>query len=290
MAASATSLTKRLDWPLVGLLSLAVGLLLATAWPVLTWWRWEWTRPESYYAHAPIIPLLAALMLWHRRDALRVAPQAPTAWALLVLIPALTLLVLAVKTEMQAVESTALLLCVTGAVWLLIGTRRLRAAAFPLAFLWLMAPLPGPVLNDATLRIQMLSTVLANKLLRLMAFHTALQGNVIHMDDFSLFVDVPCSGFHLLLSLMTVSAAFAYLVDGPPTRRLGLALLSLPLSLLVNAVRIALIGVAGECLGDSAAHTFHDWSGALTLMLGVASLFAVAKGLGCRTFAGWPLF
>jgi hypothetical protein len=28
----------------------------------------------------------------------------------------------------------------------------------------------------------------------------------------------------------------------------------------------------------------------LTLSLGVAALFGVAKGLGCRTFAGWPLF
>ena len=288
--ASATLLTRRLDWPLIGLIALASALLLGVSYPLLTYWYWGWTRPESYYAHAPIIPVLVGLMLWHRRAALAAAPIAPTLLALSALVPALALLVLSIKTEMEAVESFSFLLAITGGVWLLCGTKILRAAAFPIGFLWLMAPLPGPVLNDATLRVQMLSTALANKLLHVMSFHTAMQGNMIHMDDFSLFVDVPCSGFHLLLSLMTVSAAFAYLIDGATVKRLGLFLFSLPLSLVVNAVRIALIGVVGECLGSSAAQTFHDWSGAFTLMLGVASLFVIAKGLGCRTFAGWPLF
>ena len=248
-------------------------------------------------ARNPTTPMRRIIPFLSVSDALAPARGAPgraqgarRCLALGLLIPALALLVLATKTELEAVESFSFLLAITSGVWLLFGTKVLRAAAFPLAFLWLMAPLPGPVLNDATLHIQMLSTVLADKLLHLMTFHTVLQGNVIHMDDFSLFVDVPCSGFHLLLSLMTVSAAFAYLIDGAPKKRLGLFLLSLPLSLAVNSVRIALIGVVGECLGTSAAHTFHDWSGALTLMLGVAVLFISAKGLGCRTFAGWPLF
>jgi exosortase len=284
------ALSTTLDLPTAGLLIAAVALLLATAKPILTWWAWEWTKPESYYAHAPVIPFLTLLMLWHRRTALRAIPTAPTAWALTALVPSLMLLVLSVKMELEAVESTALLLAITSAVWLMMGTRWLRAALFPLAFLWLMAPLPGPVLNDATLHLQMTSTRLANSLLHLLQFHTTLTGNVIQMDDFSLFVDVPCSGFKLLLSLLTVSAALAYLLDGPAQRRVGLFLLSLPLSLVVNSVRIALIGIVGECLGATSAHTFHDWSGVLTLSLGVAALFGVAKGLGCRTFAGWPLF
>ncbi len=137
---------------------------------------------------------------------------------------------------------------------------------FPLLFFWLMAPLPGPLLNDATLHAQMTSTVLADKILHLMTFSTHLDGKVIHMEDYSLFVDVPCSGFKLLLALLTFSAAFAYLVDGKPARRLALFLFSLPLSLAVNSVRIALIGVVGECVGPDAAHVFHDWSGMITLV------------------------
>ena len=281
---------RRADWATLLPFAAAAGLLAALAWPVLRFWGYEYTKPESYYAHAPLIPLIAALMLWHRRDALRAVPKAPGPAALGLLLPALVLLIFALKTQAEALESTGLLLTVWAGVWLALGGRFVRAAAFPLGFLWLLAPLPGPVLNDATLRAQMTSTVLADKLLHLMTFGTTLTGNVIQMDDYSLFVDVPCSGFKLLLALLTFSAAFAYLVDGTPARRWLLFAFSLPLSLLVNAVRIALIGVVGECLGGGAAHVFHDWSGMITLVLGFAALFGLAKGLGCRTFAGWAIF
>lgn len=280
----------RQDWPTLAPFAAAAALLAALAWPVLRFWNYEYTKPESYYGHAPLIPLIVGLMLWHRRDVLRAVPKAPAVGALALLLPALALLVFAIKTQAEALESTGLLLTLGSSVWLALGTRFVRAAAFPLLFLWLMAPLPGPVLNDSTLHVQMLSTVFADKLLHLMTFGTTLVGNVITMENYSLFVDVPCSGFKLLLALLTFSAAFAYLVDGKPARRLLLFAFSLPLSLLVNSVRIALIGVVGECIGASAAHVFHDWSGLITLVLGFIALFGLAKGLGCRTFAGWAIF
>ncbi len=264
-----------LDWTTLLPFGLALGLLGVLAWPVLTFWGYEYSKP---------------LMLWHKREALRAVAKTPAPIALGVLLPALALLVFAIKVQAEALESTGLLLVPSAAVWLALGTRFLRAAFLPLAFVWLMAPLPGPVLNDSTLRVQMLSTVLANKLLHLMSFGTTLVGNVIHMDDYSLFVDVPCSGFKLLLALLTFSAAFAFLVDGSAAKRFGLFLFSLPLALLVNSVRIALIGVVGECISPASAHVFHDWSGLITLVLGFTALFGLAKGLGCRTFAGWAIF
>ncbi len=269
---------------------LAAVLLGVLAWPVLRFWAYEYTKPESYYGHAPLIPFIAALMLWHKRAALPLVVKKPAVQAALLLLPGLALLVFAEKIEAEALESTGFLLTLTAGIWLALGTAFVRAAWFPLGFLWLMAPLPGPVLNDATQRVQMLSTVLADKILHGMGFGTTLTGNIIRMDDYSLFVDVPCSGFKLLLALLTFSAAFAFLVDGPKAKRLLVFAFSLPLSLLVNSVRIALIGVVGECVGTSAAHVFHDWSGMITLALGFIALFTVAKGLGCRTFAGWAIF
>ena len=269
---------------------LPIVLLGILAWPVLRFWAYEYTMPDSYYAHAPLIPLLCGLMLWHTRAALTAAAKRPAWPALLLVLPGLAGLVFALKIGAEALESTGLLLTVTGAVWLVLGTAWARAAWFPLGFLWLMAPLPGPVLNEATQRAQMLSTVWANALLHCMGFGTTLVGNVIQMEDYSLFVDVPCSGFKLLLALLTFSAALAFLADGTRGRRLALFLFSLPLALAVNSVRIALIGVVGECIGAPAAHVFHDWSGLITLSLGFAALFGLAKGLGCRTFAGWAIF
>jgi exosortase len=225
----------------------AIALLAALAWPMLTNWYWQYTRPDSYYSHAFAIPFLAGLMLWHRRGALRAAPVKPCPAALSVFLPALALLVLAVETESHALMTWAFLLVMTSGVWFLVGTQAFRAAAFPLGFLWLMGPLPDSLLNDATHGMQMLSTVGAGKLLYFMAFSPVRDGNLIVMENFTLNVGTACSGFNLLLRLLTFSAAFAYLSDTTMARRWTIFLLSLPLSLAINVLRIALIGVAGEC-------------------------------------------
>ena len=282
--------TRTCSWAALLPFALASGLLAVLAWPVLRFWTYEYTKPESYYGHAPLLPLIAGLMLWHKRAALAAVVQKPAVQAVGLLVPALALLVFAVKVQAEALESTGLLLTLTAGVWFVLGTAWVRVAWFPLGFLWLLAPLPGPVLNDATLGIQRVSTVLADRLLHCFGFGTVLIGNVIQMEDYSLFVDVPCSGFKLLLALLTFSAAFVFFVDGSVPKRLALFAFSLPLSLLVNSLRIALIGVVGECIGSPAAHVFHDWSGMITLVLGFGALFSLAKGLGCRTFAGWAIF
>lgn len=285
----ADALLKTLIPALPGLV-LFMGLLVALAWPMLGWWWWEYTKPESHYGFAVFVPALVVLMLWHRRDALAAAPKKSVPAALLLVVPALTLLVVAVKGEMQAVMSWTFLLSLIGGIWFVFGGAFLKAASFPLLFLWLMAPLPGPVLNDMTHGVQALSTVGAAKLLGLIGLHPNHQGNLIHLDNYTLNVDVPCSGFKLLLTLLTFSAAFAYLTDAALPRRWGLFLFSLPLAIFVNSVRIALIGIVGECLGSSAAATFHDWSGMISLVLCMAILFGTAKVLGCRTFAGQHIF
>jgi exosortase len=276
--------------PLLLPLAAFVGLLATLAWPMLVWWHWEYTKPESYYGYAFFVPPLVAVMLWHKRAALFAAPPVPCPAALLIVLPALFLLVMAIKTEMQAVMSSAFLLTLTGGLWFALGTRWMRVAAFPMLFLWLLAPLPGPVLNDMTLNAQRVSTFGGYLILKALMLHPVQAGNLIHLDNFTLNVDVPCSGFKLLLSLLTFSAAFAFLTDTTLGKRWALFLFSLPLSIIVNSVRIALIGLVGEAMGVTAANTFHDWSGLISLVLCMALLFGGAKALGCRTFAGQPIF
>ena len=280
----------RIDWPVAMSCLAAAALYAAVSWPLLRAWVLAYISPDGYYAYAPIIPFIVALMLWHRRDALRSAEVRPSPWALLVILPALPLLIFTTRYFASSLSDIAFFAILWGSVWAICGARFLRAAAFPLGFLITMAPIPRMLLTDSTQGLQMLSTAMATKFLHLCFLPAVMDGNIIHMQNYSLFVDVPCSGFKLLLSLLTTNAALAYLLDGSPAKRFLLFLISMPLSLVINAVRIGLIGIVGDCIGPDAAHVFHDWSGMLTLVLGVAALLLAAKGFGCRTFAGWPLF
>jgi exosortase len=268
----------------------AACLLGYIAWPMLTWWYWEYTMPESYYAHAPLIPLMVAFMLWHRREHLSAVVKAPSFPMVLILVPSVVLLIVAVKGNMRAVESFMFLATLLSATILTLGARFFKVAWFPLLFLFLMSPLPAPLLNDSTLHLQMWSTELASKILAVSGFGNTQLGNVIHIDNFTLDVDVPCSGFKTLLALLTFNGFLAYMLDGPLIRRILLFIICSPLALLINGVRIALIGVVGECISTQAAHVFHDYSGIITLVLGFIILFSIAKALGCRKFAGWDIF
>ena len=266
--------------------------LTAIAWPMLVWWKWEYTKPETYYGFATFVPFIVAFMVYAKRRSFVETPIKVFVPALIPTSLFVGLLVVAVKQEMQAVMSGAFLLTIASAVWFLGGTRMLKGPAFfPLLYLWLMAPLPGPVLNDMTLGVQGFSTIGAAQLLKLIFFGGARQdGNMIYLEHYVLHVDVPCSGFKLLLTLLTFASAFAYLTDTTLLKRWSLFLISLPLSVFVNSIRIAMIGIAGEAFGTSAAVTFHDWSGMISLVLCAFFLFSIAKALKCKTFAGHPIF
>ncbi|MGI4788460.1 MAG: exosortase/archaeosortase family protein [Janthinobacterium lividum] len=271
------------------LLAAALGMFLFLAWSRLAAWFSDYVQPDSYYAYGPFIPPLVGLMLWHRRRVLRSIEIVPSWAALGLLLPALALLVAANKKELVSLASAGVLLCLWGGIWLIFGSRWTRAAAFPLGFLVWMAPLPGPLLHDGTYDCQKFSTVLADRTLHLLTFPTHLNGNIIALDNFTLFVDVPCSGMKMLLTMLMIGAACAWLTDGLPLRRVGLFLFSFPLSLAMNVLRLTTLCVVGECLGAHAEHMIHDSSGALSSGLGLILLILTARGIGCRTFAGWPL-
>src|SRR5207244_8408033 len=128
-------------------------------------------------------------------------------------------------------------------------------------------------INTVAFPVQLTSAKLASTLLNLIGFANFRNGTQIKLDGYSLNVELPCSGFKTLIGLVSFAAAFAYLVDGPTRKRWLLFLCSAPLAILVNGVRIAMIGMVGEVFSASAAAAFHDWSGLIVLILGFMFLF-----------------
>ena len=277
------------DWPTLALLAVSAAAAVLAAHSVLAQWLSAYLAPNSFYVYGPAIPFLVGVMLWHRRETLRAVPKAPSYIALPALFASFGLLLIGIKHDLAAVASLGLLGAVWSGVWLMLGGRFFRAAAFPLLFLAWMAPLPGPLLHEATFGSQQLSTELTNRFLHVLQFPTVLHGNVITLESFSLFVEEPCSGFMLLLTLLVISSAFAWLADGPQPRRLLLFALSLPLAIADNVFRLTLLAVVGDSFGARAEHVIHDPSGLAVVGLGLLVLFWIARRMGCRTFAGLPL-
>jgi exosortase len=268
----------------------ALGLIAILYRETFLWWWGEWTYPGSFYAHAVFVPFFVAVMAWRNRERLQAANWKPS-WIGLPLIGlAMLMLLFAQRSDISVIKSISFVFLMIGTALMLLGTRWTRTLLFPLFFLIMMMPLiPDQLINGIAFPIQMASASFATKMLNLFQLHASQQGTVIQMESYRMSVELPCSGFKTLISLLTFSAAFAYLVEAATWKRWALFLTTIPLSLIINALRITLIGIVGEIISSDAATTFHDYSGFIVLILAFIFLFNFARILQCDRFLGVPL-
>lgn len=268
----------------------AVGLILLLYKPAFEWWHEEWVAPGSFYAHAVFVPFFVAAMIWRDRKKLAAAPSEPSWSGVILIVPAMLLLLIGKRLDVTVLQSFSFMMMIFALSLVLLGKTKTRILLFPLCFIIMMMPLiPDQVINEIAFPIQMLSAKLATAFLNLMTLHSVRMGTMIKMDNYTMSVELPCSGFKTLISLLTFTAAFAYLVDGAMWKRWTLFLVTIPLSLFINALRITLIGVVGELISMKAASIFHDWSGFIVLTLAFLFLFNFARILKCARFLGIPL-
>lgn len=268
----------------------AAVLIFMLYWNTFLWWWREWTYPGSFYAHAVFVPFFVAVMVWRNRERLAATPWQPSWVGIVPVLLAMVVLMLAKRSDVTVVQSLSFMLLLIGGAMLLLGLAWTRILLFPLFFLIMMMPLvPDQLINSIAFPIQLASANIATKLLNAITLSATQQGTVIQLENYRMAVEMPCSGFKTLISLMTFSAAFAYLVEAANWKRWTLFLTTVPLSLVINALRITLIGVVGELFSSKAASAFHDYSGFIVLVIAFVFLFNFARVLRCESFLGVPL-
>lgn len=278
------------DARLVAALAAYACLLVLLYHRAMTAWYVEWTMNGSYYAHGVFVPLFVAAMIWRDREKLRRIPVERCWWGVAPLVLSALLMVHAYRAEVTMTHSISFMLMLFGTVLLATGWRMTRPLILPMLFLVTMIPfIPNQVINKVAFPIQLTSAKMASSLLRMTGFGNTRYGTQIEMEHYTLNVEVPCSGFKTLVGLLSFSGAFAYLVEAAQWKRWVLFLLAGPLAIIVNGVRIMLIGLVGELFSSKAAASFHDWSGFLVLILGFMVLFGSARVLRCEKFYGIPI-
>jgi exosortase len=270
-------------WPLL----LAGFFFIALQWPVLKAWWTIWNAPYSYFSHGPLVPFIAGYMVWANRKRLANTPVHPCWVGYVLLALCAVLSVLGSWTLAASLRAAVFILMIFGILLSLLGTRITRLLAVPVAFLLSMIPIAPTLLDVATAKLQWQSAGLAAKILTLTGYTSSLSGATIYADGLPgpLIVGVPCSGLRTLISLLTFTVFFVYLVKSPWWKKAVLLVVSFPLSLFINALRIAMIGYAGFWTqSNEAMHKFHDYSGYLGLVICFLLLFGLAKLLKVESF------
>jgi exosortase D (VPLPA-CTERM-specific) len=162
---------------------------------------------------------------------------------------------------------------VVGAIVLIFGLEITRALAFPLLILAFIVPLP-PFLNQLfTFRLKLISSALSVKMMHLLGLSVFRQGNIIDLGVTQLQVVDACSGLRYVYPLFLMGLIFAYLFHKKWWERLLLVVATVLISVVSNALRIAITGFLTARVSVRAAESFfHGFSGWLIFMVSFAFL------------------
>jgi exosortase D (VPLPA-CTERM-specific) len=231
----------------------------------------QWNMEE--FSHGYLIPFISGFLVWQRRGALRRVDFKGSWTGLAVVVAGVGLDVAGQLTALWTVQHIALLVVVVGLVLALAGWRALRILGVPLGVLVFMIPLPNILLNTLSGELQLISSSLGVWLIRLCGVAVFLEGNVIDLGSYRLEVAQACSGLRYLLPLMTLAFLIACFYRASFRKRAVVFLSSIPITLVMNSLRIAVIGVTVDRWGPAMAEgLLHEVQGWMMFMLSTAML------------------
>ena len=104
------------------------------------------------------------------------------------------------------------------------------------------------------------------------------EGNIILLPTARLEVAEACSGIRSLFSLITLTVIYGYLAETKMSLRVLLVFMAVPVSVLANALRIAVTGVVVEYWGiEGAQGTLHLLAGWLIFAGSLAIVFLLHR-------------
>ncbi len=257
----------------LSLLVAAISVGLLSLWPfwdgLAQMWGWWIDSPE--YSHGLLIPPVAAFLIWQQKDRLERVPFDGSWWGVVVVVLGGALLALGQFGTVYVIVQFAYVLTLAGLALSFLGPAAFRLIAVPMLILLFMIPLPQFVLANLSTKLQLLSSELGVYFIRLFDISVYLQGNVIDLGGYKLEVADACSGLRYLFPLMTLGFLMAYFYKGAVWKRVLLFLSSMPISVLMNSLRVSIIAVTVDRWGIRMAEGFlHEVQGWMVFMISAA--------------------
>jgi exosortase D (VPLPA-CTERM-specific) len=248
----------------------------------------RWTKQEEY-SHGFLIPIVAAWLLWTRREAVRASVGRPS-WAGAVAI--VLAMVMHITGELSAIyilSQVGFVVALIGIVLGLGGYSLLRVTFLPIVFLLFAIPLPYFIDANLSLQLQLISSQLGVFFIRMFQIPVYLDGNIIDLGYYKLQVVDACSGLRYLFPLLSLSFLAAYLFQAPIWQRALVFLSSIPITIAMNGFRIGMVGVTvdhwGVQMAEGILHLFEGWIIFIACaVLLAAEIYLLARISGRRIF------
>jgi exosortase len=241
-----------------------------------------WSTTEEFSFGYLIPPISVGLLFW-RRAAIRrgVGPGATAGLA--IIIPSLVLYAAASRLGIHALAGIAVPVLLIGEVVYLFGWRTGQAVMFPVGFLVFGLALFRGLLDSVGFALQGITAVGAYTLAHAIGVPVIRDGLVLSSQTFAFIVAEPCSGMSSLVSLLALAALWTYVAQGSLAARAAVIFSALPLVVIANSTRVALVLFVAQTAGqDAALGFFHGLSSLVLFGLAVCGLTLVSRVVGCK--------
>ena len=222
----------------------------------------RWIRQEEY-SHGFLIPIVAAYLLWNRRDALRASIGPPVWTGPVMILFAMAMHVIGELSAIFILSQVGFVLALIGLVLGLGGYSLLRTAFIPIIVLLFAIPMPYFIDTLMSFKLQLISSELGTLFIRMFRIPVYLDGNIIDLGYYKLQVVEACSGLRYIYPLLSLSFLAAYLFNAPVWQRGVVLFSSIPIAIGMNSFRIGIVGVTVDYWGTQAAegllHLFEGW-------------------------------
>jgi len=223
-------------------LGLAVFLPLVVAYGDTLKWIWDrWMWKDSYYSHGPILPFLAAFVIYTRYHKIVALPAKVDLRAWWLLGAGLFLLLLGAAVTVSSLSAASLSLSLCGVVWLALGRARLRALLPVLLLVLFCTPPPMDFTNRFAVELKEIAITASLALGNTLGLGAVRDGaNVVVPGQTEVLrVADACGGLRSLVALTTLGYALAFFFgSSSPKRRVLLLVAAMPVALGTNILRV----------------------------------------------------
>jgi EpsI family protein len=219
-----------------------------------------WNNPEA--GHGLLLGPLSLYLAF--KSGLVPEPKRSPRLGLLILGGAVVLRVLSGVAAEFFTMRLSLLGAALGLIVFTWGFAQVRRWWLPSILLFLSIPLPAVLLTTLAFPLQLQASELGASLLEWRSVPVALQGNVIHLPGQTLFVTEACSGLRSLTALVSLGVLMGGMWLKHPVARTLLLLVTVPVAMLINGVRVFLTGFlvffVDPALGEGFMHMTEGWA------------------------------
>ena len=139
------------------------------------------------------------------------------------------------------------------------GLDAVRRLFLPLVFLVFMVPVPAVLERTIGVFLKSVSSKIGGALISLAGVSVHVSGNVIDIGVTQLQVVDACSGLRYLFPLIALGILYAYFFEKVLWKRVLCVLATIPIAILMNALRIGITGILAKHLGVATARGLLPW-------------------------------